>query len=267
MAYAQNSHPNYRYFKAEISSIKQWTFCLVTSRKAVSAAKVTVLIVIVITIVGFTFLPKVRAQCVAPCSFTFSPQEISDAYDVRPLIQAGYTGQEVTVALVNSSIDSAFYTDLNTFSTYYGLSAPSVSAVRPYGPAGTNVGCGIGSGETTADAESIHTMAPDAKILLVLTGFSPNAGCAERLIDGFSYVINNHAASIAALSPSSGVNSATAMALNAEYEKSVGEGITLIAASNDWGSNNTCCGSRPSPGYYLMPQYSPYVTAVGGTVL
>ncbi len=239
----------------------------VTSRKAISTAKVAVLIVIVIAIVGVTLPPYVRAQCTTPCSYTYSPKEISDAYDVRPLIQAGYTGQGVTVALVNSGIDSAFYTDLDTFSNHYGLPALSVTVVRPYGTAGTNVECGIGSGETTADAESIHAMAPGATILLVLTGFSPNAGCAERLIDGFSYVIDNNAAAIAVLSPSSGVNRATAMALNAEYEKSVGEGITLIAASNDWGSNNTCCGSKPSPGYYLMPQYSPYVTAVGGTVL
>ena len=239
----------------------------VTSRKAVSVAKVAVLIVILIVIVGVTLPSSVRAQCTTPCSFTFSPKEVSDAYDVRPLIQAGYTGQGVTVALLNSGIDSAFYTDLNSFSNYYGLSAASVSVVRPYGTAGTNVECGIGSGETTADAESIHAMAPDAKILLVLTGFSSSAECAERLIDGFSYVIENNAASIAVLSPSSGVTRATAMALNAEYEKSIGKGITLIAASNDWGSNNTCCGSKPSPGYYLMPQYSPYVTAVGGTVL
>jgi len=95
-------------------------------------------------------------------------------------------------------------------------------------------------------------MAPGAKILLVLIGFSSSAGCAERLTDGFSYVIENNAASIAVLSPSSGVTRATAMAINAEYGKSVGEGITLIAASNDWGSNNTCCGSKPSSGYYLM---------------
>ncbi|HKM76982.1 MAG TPA: S53 family peptidase [Candidatus Bathyarchaeia archaeon] len=236
-----------------------------TSRK--TAAKVAMLIVIIIIIVSVTLPSYVRAQCTTPCSYTYSPKEISNAYDVSPLIEAGYTGQGATVALVNSGIDSAFYTDLDTFSNHYGLPALSVSVVRPYGPAGTNAECGIGSGETTADAESIHAMAPDAKILLVLTGFSPSAGCAERLIDGFSYVINNDAASIAVLSPSSGVNRATAMALNSEYAKSVAEGITLIAASNDWGSNNTCCGSNPSPGYYLMPQYSPYVTAVGGTVL
>jgi kumamolisin len=64
-------------------------------------------------------------------------------------------------------------------------------------------------------------------------------------------------------------------AYNSEYAKSVQQNITLIAASNDWGSNNsvpwgTIVGSfwyDHLPDSYLMPQYSPYVTAVGGTNL
>jgi subtilase family serine protease len=51
--------------------------------------------------------------------------------------------------------------------------------------------------------------------------------------------------------------------------------ITLIAASNDWGTDNTVPWGTVNgdfwteylPDSYLMPQYSPYVTAVGGTIL
>jgi subtilase family serine protease len=62
---------------------------------------------------------------------------------------------------------------------------------------------------------------------------------------------------------------------NSEFSFSVVSKITLIAASNDWGSNNsvpwgTITGefwTKALPNSYLMPQYSPYVTAVGGTAL
>ncbi|MDG6913537.1 MAG: hypothetical protein JRN35_10735 [Nitrososphaerota archaeon] len=61
----------------------------------------------------------------------------------------------------------------------------------------------------------------------------------------------------------------------AEYAKSVEAGITLIAASDYWGSNNSVPWGTVYGGFrynylpdsYLMPQYSPYVTAVGGTNL
>jgi len=155
--------------------------------------KSAVLIVVAIAIVGATLSPHVKAQCLIHCSYTYSPAVVDAACDVSPLIQAGYTGKGVTVALVNTGIGSAFYTDMNTFSNQYGLSTPSISTVTPYGTTGTTVECGIGSGETTADAEWIHAMAPDAKILLVLVGFAANAGSAERLVDGFSYVIDNRA--------------------------------------------------------------------------
>jgi kumamolisin len=115
-------------------------------------------------------------------------------------------------------------------------------------------------------------MAPDASILLVLTG-------TTSLLSGFSYIIDNRVADIAVLSPSWAYWGQGALqtveAYNDEYAKSEPKNITLIAASNDWGSNNsvpwgTVVGTfwyDHLPDSYLMPQYSPYVTAVGGTNL
>ena len=210
------------------------------------------------------FVP-VRAQSQ---SFIATPAYIRAAYDVDPLLQAGYTAKGVTVAIVNSGIDSTFYSDMDAFSSMYGLPKPVISVVQPDGPTGTNEE--TPSGETTADAEFVHAMAPDAKLLMVLVG-------TGSLLDGFSYVVANNAADIATLSPSWAYWGAGASGIvqtyNNEYAKSVAEKITLIAASNDWGSNNTVPWGTFTGGFwtdylpdsYLMPQYSPYVTAVGGT--
>jgi subtilase family serine protease len=200
----------------------------------------------------------------------FTPTAIRGAYDVTPLLQSGYTGKAVTVAVVNSGIDALFFDDVNGFNAEYGLPATAISVVRPFGTTGTYQE--LPDGETTGDVEFVHAMAPDAKILLVLVG-------AHSLLSGFSYVIDNNVADIAVLSSSwaywgSGA-SETVQSYNDEYAKSVGLKITLIAASNDWGSNNTVpwgtvvgdFWTQHLPDSYLMPQYSPYVTAVGGTIL
>lgn len=199
-----------------------------------------------------------------------APNDIRSAYGVTPLLQSGYTGRGVTVAVVNTGIDSSFYDDVAGFDSHYGLPSVHISVVTPYGTNGTD--SELPAGETTADVEFVHAMAPDAAILLVLTG-------TTSILSGFSYVIDNRIANIATLSPSWAYWGQGALqtveAYNSEYAKSVQENITLIAASNDWGSNNSVPWGTVTGGFwydylpdsYLMPQYSPYVTAVGGTNL
>ena len=131
--------------------------------------------------------------------------------------------------------------------------------------------------ETTSDVELVHAMAPDAKILLVLTE-------GNGTLDGFSYVISHNAADIATMSWWQQLTNRTKVELyESEYAKSADEDITLVTISMDWGSNNTVpfprCPNQPFctnqtgfwtedlPTSYLMPEYSPYVTVVGGTEL
>ena len=214
----------------------------------------------VILLVCLMVLPSVRAQSAGP----YTPRDIRAAYDVDPLLNSGYTGKGVTVAIVNTGIDSTFHSDLGNFSLKYGLPQPNVSLAEPFGSAGTDREFPMS--ETTADAELVHAMAPDAKILLVLVGYR-----GEGLSAGFSYVIDSNAADIATISPSWlfwGQQGRDAMqSYDREYAKSVAENITLIAASGDWGSNNSVNPPWVAGSPYLIPSYSPYVTVVGGTAL
>lgn len=199
-----------------------------------------------------------------------TPQGVRSAYDVAPIIQSGYTGKGATVAIINTGIDSTFSSDIQGFDATYGLPNANITVAEPNGNLGTNVE--TPPEETTADVEFVHAMAPDAHILLVLMG-------SASLFTGFSYVIDNNLADVATVSPSwawyGQANEATITAENSEFAKSVGQNITLIAASNDWGSNNSVPWGSFSgafwtsylPYSWLMPQYSPYFTAVGGTAL
>jgi len=226
------------------------------------------LTIVVICMIGLMLLVPIRAASVVP----LTPDDLRAAYDVNPLLQSGYTGKGVTVAIVNTGIDPTFYADIKEFNSKYALPDSVISVVQPYGPSGTDQE--TPKSETTADVDFVHAMAPEANILLVLVG------SVDRLVSGFSYVIDHNAADIAVVSPSdwewgSGADD-WAQSYNNEYANSVTKKITLIAASNDFGSNNTYPDdfytgtgfyANYLPNAYMMPQYSPYVTAVGGTAL
>jgi subtilase family serine protease len=203
------------------------------------------------------------------------PNNIRAAYNVNPLLQSGYTGKGVTVAIIGQTIGGTFFSDVNRFSTDLNLPEPSITVVQPYGTTGPS----SSQDEITADTEFVHAMAPDAKILLVLVG-------DHTPLDGFSYVIDQNAADVATMSyyqyyyGNVGLGSASALvqAYDSEYAKSVDEKITLISISGDFGSNNTVpwvpvgqwkgdFWTSHLPDAYLMPQYSQYVTIVGGTAL
>jgi subtilase family serine protease len=236
--------------------------------------KLQLTVIVALLFFGLLFSLPVRAQVSA--SRYRTPFDIRAAYDVNPLLQSGYTGKGVTVAIVGHSIGPTFNSDVRVFSSKYGLPSPTVSVVQRFGPGGDNCSWD----EVTADTEFVHAMAPDAKILLVLTGLA-------HIPDGFSYVIDHNAADIATMSfyqyysdNGNGYASDQVQSYNDEYANAVSEKITLISISGDFGSNNTvpppwwgsakiCSGTfwtHYLPNVYIdIPIYSPYVTIVGGT--
>jgi subtilase family serine protease len=217
-------------------------------------------------LIGIILLVPVRAQ-----EIRLTPTDIRAAYDVNPLLESGYTGKGVTVGIVGmGNPGQTLFSDLARFNREYRLPNSTISTMLLYGSGGGNLF------EITGDVELVHAMAPDAKILLVLTGPAPH-----KPLDGFSYVIEHDAADIATMSfyqplVDNGTGAADeTRSYDVEFAKSIVKNITLISISNDWGSNNTIpwvnvngeFWTKYLPNAYLMPEYSPYVTIVGGTAL
>lgn len=224
--------------------------------------KLALRVVVAVFFISIVLLTPIRAQRAPP----LTPSDIRAAYDVNPLLQSGYTGKGVTVAIVGQHIDETFYSDLKAFNSKYGLPDAVISVAQPYDSGGASK-----TDEITADTEFVHAMAPDAKILLVLVG-------SHTILDGFSYVIDHNAADVATMSwywyyQDNGDGSAAKITRshNDEYAKSIEKKITLISTSGDAGSNNTITHETKSSvkalNVYMMPQYSQYVTIVGGTEL
>jgi len=183
---------------------------------------------------------------------------------VTPLIESGYTGKGVTVAVVGWARDSSFFDDIQGFDQTYGLPNASVTVVTPYGSDGTLANHSVYTGEVTADVELVHAMAPGAKILVVLSGY-------WDFLKALDYTIENNLAGVITTSYANAFPGGLVGSYEEAFATSVNESITLVAPSGDSGSNFTA----PSNSYTLpvpanltvLPTFSPYFTVVGGTEL
>ena len=79
--------------------------------------------------------PPTDTQCRTSAGFPcYSPQEIRNAYNVTPLINAGYNGKGQTIVIVDSFGSPTIASDLHTFDAGYGLpDPPSFKVLSPLG--------------------------------------------------------------------------------------------------------------------------------------
>ncbi len=170
----------------------------------------------------------------------FSPAAIRKAYG----FPANFTGAGETIAIIDSGDDPNIESDLNTFSTQFGLPActtangcftKAFSDGTPPGDSGWAV-------ETSLDVEWAHAIAPQAKILLV------ESYDAYGLYDAVNYAIAQHP-SVISLSWGGGEFSSEVY-YDSLFESSP---VPVVAASGDSGNG------------VWYPAASPYVVGAGGT--
>ncbi|WP_243678720.1 S53 family peptidase [Vulcanisaeta distributa] len=227
------------------------------------------------------------------------PKGLEFIYDELPLFSgytySGYTGQGLTIAIVDAFGDfegayNATFTgivpskyvsvacqDLATFDSKFNLPPPaSCQVIYPTGvPILTpeNIYTAAGwSWETALDIEYAHTMAPGAKILLVV---SPDSG--DDLFVDVEYVVANHLANFISLSwgayedmfyyPPPSYN--LLYGYDEIFMQAAAEGIGVFAASGDSGAFDTywLYLNMPMEPSVLYPASDPWVTGVGGTTL
>jgi len=204
-------------------------------------------------------------------SYTFyTPQVFQEAYDITPLLSQGYTGKEVSVAVIDVFGDPLIQEDLARFDNTFHLPPINLTIV-PIGEYQPDFGVFTGwDVETALDVEAVHSVAPYAKVYLVVASNPANA-----LFEAVDYVVSSHVAQVVSMSwgiaeSLLGASGFYIMgSLNypyLEYYFALGsaEGISFFASSGDEGA----FGGTPSVyGGVSYPSSSPFVTSVGGTTL
>jgi subtilase family serine protease len=213
--------------------------------------------------------PAVRSHVVTggpqPCSQAstagarggFTADQIAGAYGLSGLYQSGDEGAGQTVAILE--LEPYDPTDIQAFDACYGISTVSTNV-----PVDGGAGSGAGQGEAALDIENVIGLAPQARIA-VYEG--PNSGNGPY--DTMNAIISQRAAQVVSTSwgqceQLEGFGQANAE--NTLFQEAAAQGMTIISASGDDGSED-CYPTPPTTLAVDDPASQPYVTGVGGTTL
>jgi subtilase family serine protease len=178
-----------------------------------------------------------RAATQAPTGL--SPTQIRAAYNLSP------TGGTGTIAIVDAYDDPTVLSDLNVFSSQFGLPPANFEKHMMASSISTNGGWAL---EISLDVQWAHAIAPYAKILLV----EARSNSLTDLLAAVNYARNR--ADVVAISMSWGASEFSSESYYDSYFTS-SYGATFFASSGDNGKG------------VIWPSASPNVVAVGGTTL
>ncbi|WP_223694170.1 S53 family peptidase [Leifsonia poae] len=198
------------------------------------------------------------------CGYT--PSQLRSAYGLSSLTKSGVNGSGQTVAIIDAYASPSIVKDVNTYSAANGepgLTNSSYQQLVPKPSEFTDQAiCQYPSGwqsEQTLDVESVHGIAPGARILYV-----GGTNCGGGLDVAMSKILDNKLATIVSNSYGNVGEAVPADVIQGEVNiqlQAAGEGIGLYFSSGDNGDEAANLG-YPSPDF---PASSPWVTAVGGT--
>jgi subtilase family serine protease len=232
-------------------------------------------------------VPPTDAQCRTSQSLGLhlacvSPQEMHVAYNITPLLNAGFTGRGQTIVIVDAIGSPTIEHDLKVFDAGYGLpDPPSFQIVAPLGTAKfdpNNLDHQAWAFETTLDVEWAHAIAPEAKIVLATSPVDETQGVQgmPELLAVEKFVLDHHMGQIFSQSWGTTENTLFFDAagkkvlrdFEAFYERATAEHVSLLASAGDDGTSNFDVeGNTFAKPTVIFPSSSPLVTAVGGTSL
>jgi subtilase family serine protease len=220
-----------------------------------------------------------RANFGVPC---YSPQEIRTAYGLAPMIDAGFTGVDQTIVLIESYGSPTVLADLQAFDQWYGLpDPPSLTVLSPLGTVPfdpTDSGQVGWAFETSLDVQWAHAIAPSANIVVLTSPINETVGVQgmPEFLALEKYALDHKLGKIISqswLATENTLFTAGGQQVIASfgefYERARREHVTVFCAAGDWGStgfelNLSTLYPYPVVGF---PASSPLVTAVGGTSL
>ena len=198
-----------------------------------------------------------------------TPQGLLEAYEATPLSDNLQGQGETVVFLEGSPVEQS---DLNNFTQKFNLPQIQLQIVG-----GNASGGASASGEADMDIETVHEIAPQAK--LVYFNISTAPGITNSSDDGAAMALSitaiAHEFPGAVISASLGIcersqNSADIQALSSAAATEEATGGTVFASSGDTGGadcGNYGADSLTSAEGVQIPAAAPNITGVGGTTL
>ncbi len=190
-----------------------------------------------------------KTLSLAPCGYL--PQQLRSAYGAT---RSGLTGRGVSVAILSEDNDSTALSDANHWARdrHFPPFKPGqfLANIASHG-----VPNGVGDIESALDVESVHGMAPAARVNYVVGNGSITG---DRLLDALDTVVTYRIATVVSSSWFEGympVPNSMITAWEGVLQRATVEGIGVNFATGDFGDD--------TPLQY--PGSDPWITLVGGT--
>lgn len=197
----------------------------------------------------------------------YGPAQLRAAYAFQSLLNAGTDGSGRTIVIIDAFQDPTLTQDVKQFDNYYGLAAPNLTVISPFGLtkySSKDSNQKSWSGEIALDVELAHAIAPGANIVLAEAYSSADSD----LLNVQRYVIQNHLGDVVSMSFGEAeqcMDSAIQAQQHSLFAAATAAGITLVAASGDQGAGQLACSGTGDIKAVSTPASDPNVTAVGGT--
>jgi Predicted protease len=214
--------------------------------------------------------------------YCISPLALRQAYGVEPLKAKGYTGKGQTIVDIVSFGSPTLTQDMAVFDKTFALPPADVQVISPLkvpeqDPHHDKTGWGA---ETTLDVQIIHALAPEAKIVVLVSPVAETEGTIGlpefRQLE--QYVIDHHLGSI--VSHSWGASELTLADKSGQAELklwdtllkagTLEDKITYISSSGDNGATDYSDINATKLAHVQTTSFvasSPWSTTVGGTSL
>jgi subtilase family serine protease len=186
----------------------------------------------------------------------YTPQDLTGAYDIAPLQDAGFLGDKQTIALFE--LDGYQQSDVTQYFHYYNLGNPSINNVLVDGYNGS---AGMNAAEVELDIEITAALAPHAN-QIVYEGPNTTQGMNEV----YNKIVTDNKAQVVSISWGLCENSSgpsELQTLDNIFKQGAAQGISFFAAAGDSGAYD-CQDTNLAVD---SPASDPYVTGVGGTTL
>ena len=202
----------------------------------------------------------------APCGYT--PSQLQSAYGISGAVAGGINGKGVKVAIVDALASPTLYADAHQYSENNQPGATleksqfSELLDKPFEVTEECIAEEEWADEQHLDVESVHAIAPGAKILYVgakTCSLPALESAVQQVVDGhLASIVTDSWGNIATLEPEEARKAFDNVLMMAD-----GTGVGVQFSSGDEGDEFISVGVN-TPDY---PASSPYATAVGGTSL
>jgi kumamolisin len=218
---------------------------------------------VVLAVLGLDARPLARphirflSKANAAASTSYSPVQVASLYNFPTGIDG--TGETIGIIELGGGYQTS---DISTYFSGLGLTAPSVTSVSVDGGANAPGDPNGADGEVALDIEVAGSVAPGASIVVYFT-----TNTDQGFVDAITTAVHDttNKPSIISISwggPESSWPASSLSALDDACQSAAALGVTITVAAGDSGSSDGASGNNVD-----FPASSPHVLACGGTKL